>query len=551
MKKSSPRRRRESAKASKKRKTNLDSRLRGNDKRRSALSPQHPSTELRTGSALKVRASYEAGSAGRRLRLWQPGMIGPNDAVLRDLTQIRDRSRDLVRNNPWISRALKSWVANEIGCAITFKAETPDLEFNKAADELWERQQEYFDADGMLDFQGMLAQIVRTRRAAGEIFIRRRVRRPDGTLPVPLQYQLLEPEFCPHDQVNNFAPFPGRQIKAGIEFDGIGQRRAYFMYRNHPGDSFNTTIDLNIVAVPASEIIHHYEILRPGQIRGIPAIVQALIRAKEFDEYDDAELQRKRNRAAYTGVLRRATFGEEDYKYDPFTGELLETDSAGVGIQNIEGGSMIQLLPGEDVTMFEGDSTGQGYADFIHQQILGIGAGLDVPAEFVSGDFSKLNDRTLRVVLAEYHRTLEQDRWHLTVPQVCYPIWRDFIDMAILAGALPTPAGYATNREQYLKVNCHPEGWDYLHALQDAQSDVIRWKNGLTSRKRIAAESGEDIREIDQENQEDQKRADDLGLTYGADANADTGADPGENEPEKVAAARLKRFRAVNSSLYY
>jgi lambda family phage portal protein len=240
-----------------------------------------------------------------------------------------------------------------------------------------------------------------------------------------------------------------------------------------------------------------------------------MIKAKEFDEYDDAELVRKRNKAAYTGVLRRQSFSEDDYKFDPFTGETLEKDAAGVGIQNIEGGSMIQLLPGEDVTMFEGDNTGSGYEAFIRQQLLGIGAGQDVPYEFLSGDFSKLNDRTLRVVLAEYHRTVEQDRWQLTIPQVCYPIWRDFIDMAIVAGALPEPADFAQNREEYLKVACHPEGWPYLHELQDANADVIRWKNGLTSRKRIAAERGEDIREIDQENQEDQARAEELGLEYG------------------------------------
>src|SRR5919109_191482 len=59
---------------------------------------------LNGAQRLNVRAAYEAASAGRRLRLWQPGMVGPNTAVLRDLTQLRDRSRDLVRNNPWISR---------------------------------------------------------------------------------------------------------------------------------------------------------------------------------------------------------------------------------------------------------------------------------------------------------------------------------------------------------------------------------------------------------------------------------------------------------------
>jgi capsid protein len=101
----------------------------------------------------------------------------------------------------------------------------------------------------------------------------------------------------------------------------------------------------------------------------------------------------------------------------------------------------------------------------------------------------------------------------LTIPQICYPIWRAFIDMAILSGALPEPVGVAP--EDYQKVACHPEGWPYLHELQDANADVVRINNGLTSRKRTAAERGEDIREIDEENAEDKARAESLGLDYG------------------------------------
>jgi capsid protein len=39
----------------------------------------------------------------------------------------------------------------------------------------------------------------------------------------------------------------------------------------------------------------------------VPAIVQAMIRAKDFDEYDDAELVRKKNRAV--GDLKQREMG--------------------------------------------------------------------------------------------------------------------------------------------------------------------------------------------------------------------------------------------------
>jgi capsid protein len=83
-----------------------------------------------------------------------------------------------------------------------------------------------------------------------------------------------------------------------------------------------------------------------------------------------------------------------------------------------------------------------------------------------------------------------------------------------MTGALEAPAEYFADPESYLKVECHPEGWPYLHELQDANADIARLNAGLTSRKRILSEEGVDVREVDQENAEDKKRAEELGLKY-------------------------------------
>lgn len=487
-------------------------------------------------SHLSVRNQYEAGSTGRRLGGWQPGMTGPNSAYLRDLDQLRNRRRDAERNNSYLSRATESWSSNEIGCGIAFKAMSPDPNWNKLADNLWDRQSQFMDAYGQLDFNGMLLMAVVQRRVAGEVFARRRIRRPSDGLPVPLQYQLVEAEYCPHQQNIFGGDF---NIRAGIEFNAIGRRTAYWMYREHPADPFplSSLMSLDLVRVPAESVLHHYVLMRPGQIRGVPE-VKSLIKAKDFDEYDDAELVRKKTRSAFTGAIQRPNFDPDtDALFDPLTGEPVSKDVNGVPVTDIQAGQFLSLMPGEQAELFEGDNTGSGYADFVHQQVLGIAAGENVPYEFISGDFSELNDRTLRVVLAEYRRSIEKARWLITIPQLCYPIWRDFINIAVASGALPEPkttdlvtvrndtGAYQYNVAdipwEYYKVDCHPEGWDYLHALQDAQSDILRWKNGLTSRKRILAENGEDVRDIDRENQEDQQRADDLGLKYGEDAAAE------------------------------
>ena len=467
----------------------------------------------RKQTGLGIRNVYEAAGSGRRLKMWQPGQLGPNAAVLRDLELLRRRSRDSTRNNVWISQGIRSLVSNEIGTGITPLSQASDKNFRKEADKLWTRWAKVADADGNLDFNGLLSLASRTRIEAGEIFIRIRPRNLNNGLPVPFQLQLLEPEFVP---ISRNVLNAQRTVRAGIEFNGLGARTAYWMYRSHPGDSFFGLASVQIVPVPAKTVIHHFAPLRPGQIRGLPWTVQALIKSKDFDEYDDAELIRKKNRSSYTGAITRQNYGEDDYKFDPFTGEPINRDANDVPMMNVESGSMFSLLPGESVNMFDGDATGGGYADFVRQQLLGVAAGLGIPYEFLTGDMSKVNDRLMRVILNEFHRIIEQTQWHIIIPQICDRVWTHFIDMAVLAGALEAP-GYEQNRQDFIAVEWRPDGWPYIHPLQDVQAKRLAVRSGFESRSAVVAERGWNAEDVDRQNSEDKKRAEKLGLKYETD----------------------------------
>lgn len=235
------------------------------------------------------KAAYESAGGGRRLRSWNPGSPGPNAASLPDLATLRDRSRQSIRDNGWMVQGSNNWISNEIGTGIYPKPLSSSETFNSEIKKLWDRWTDVANEDGVLDYYGLLALAVRERRESGECFIRLRPRLLSDGLPVPLQLQLVEAEFCPEsytDFTNN--------IRAGIQFNGIGRRSAYWMYRAHPGDFFDVKGMQDLIAVPADNVLHHYAPLRGGQIRGVPWTAQALIKAKDFDEYDDAELIRKK-----------------------------------------------------------------------------------------------------------------------------------------------------------------------------------------------------------------------------------------------------------------
>ena len=151
----------------------------------------------------------------------------------------------------------------------------------------------------------------------GEALVRLRYRRPEDALAVGLQLQVLEPEHLPVT-LNTLAE-SGNVIRAGIEFDRLGRRVAYHLYRSHPEDGLlapmSGTGGMETVRVPADEIVHLFRPLRPGQIRGEPWLARALVKLNELDQYDDAELVRKKTAAMFAGFVTR------DQPEDPLMGE--------------------------------------------------------------------------------------------------------------------------------------------------------------------------------------------------------------------------------------
>lgn len=475
------------------------------------------------GQPLTPMTSYDAASQGRRLKGWAPGSAGPTRAVVSQLSTVRARSRDAARNNGWIANAIGNWVSNEVGAGIKPRSKSPDKAFADAANKLWDEFTAEADYDGVLDVYGLMALAVRGRKEAGEMFVRIRHLELGSGTAVPVQFQLIESEQVPH---THHEQRPETEIIAGVEFNkNTGKRTQYWMYRRHPSDMAQASMEL--IPVPAAEVIHHFAPLRAGQVRGMAETVQALVKARDFDEYDDAELVRKKTRANYTGVIKRDAFDDSDYQYDPFTGDPID-NSTGSPVVGMEPGTFPALLPGEDITLFDGDQGG-GYGDFMRQQLMGIAASFGMPYELVSGDMGKVNDRILRAILNEYRRRIEQYQWLYTIPQLCQRMWEAVIDAGVLAGRLKV-SDYATNRKAHVATDWRPHAWRYLHPVQDAQGELMLIKGGLSSRAAAAAERGYDVEDIDEQNRIDTERAASKGLRYSHDPVQEEAEEPAPSE---------------------
>lgn len=467
--------------------------------------------------------AYEGASTGRRTEGWLAPDVGPNASLESDIDLLVRRSRAAYRNVAWIRRAIDSLVTNEIGRGITPRFGCTDKALRKRIQSLWNLWTSEADADGVLDFYGIQALAALERLIAGECFIRLRPRRLSDGLSVPLQLQLIETEQLPLRVLDT----ANLNIRMGIELSNIGKRVAYHFYKEHPGEWRYGISSYELVRVPAQSVIHYYQPVRAGQIRGEPACAASLFRTRIFDSYEDAELARKATRSQITGFVRRPI---ADPLYSPITGDI---KSETLGQIKMQPGMIAELQPGEEITFADADDSGVGFSDFQREQKLAMAAGLDIPYEILSGDYSKVNDRIIRAMFGEFHRLIKQRQDNITIHQLCKGVVNNWLDMAVSSGALDIP-GYGVDLAVTNDIrNCEwrTDAWPYLHALQDTQSKILQIKNGLTSRSAIIAEmGGQDVEDVDSQNADDMNRALGLDLEYELYGYKDAAKSPQDNQ---------------------
>ena len=462
------------------------------------------------GGPEAMRARLEGAMAKRRLRGWNPPLENINALVASGGPRLLARSRELVVTNGYAANACEAFAANLVGDGIKPSSLITDAALRERVQKLWLAWTDEADADGLTDFYGLQAMVAREMFVAGECFVRLRPRRAEDGLLVPLQLQLLQSEMLPFEKTETDPN--GNPIRCGIEFDLIGRRVAYHFRRRHPGDSTDQRVAVpDTVRVPAEEVLHIYRPIDAGQIRGLPHVAPAMVRLFLLDQYDDAELDRKKTAAMFAGFITKTA------PDDPMMGEGA-ADLDGAAIASLEPGTMQVLLPGEDVKFSSPADVGGGYEAFQYRTLLAVSASLGLPYHLVTGDVRQANYSSLRAELVEFRRRIGQLQHGVMAHQLCRPIWRRWLETAVLSGALDADPVVAR------PVQWIPPRWDWVDPLKDIQAQVLAMEAGLTSRRKVVEATGYDIEEVDRENASDAKRAADLGLTYRASPGETQGA---------------------------
>jgi len=452
---------------------------------------------------------YEAASVGRRTANWRRPEDDAVGAQRGQLARLRAVAHDLIRNDVWARRGVAVVVNETVGTGITPK---PSPKSGTAAgrkrvaqaieDHLWTTA---IDADGLHDIAGLTRLMVRSVVSTGEVIIRRRPRRIADGLPVPMQIQVLEPDYL--DQTQDGPLANGGQVIQGVEFDAIGRRVAYLLYDQHPGSTATRT-SFASSRVPADSVIHLYRVDRPGQVRGVPWLAPVVVRLQDMHDFEDARLMREKIAACMAAFV-----------HDPVgiggvpLGTVASADATvagdGLPVDQLEPGMIITLPNGKQVSFANPPST-SGHSEYVGHHLRAVAACLDVTYEALTGDGSNINFAGGRMLWLNQFLAVDAFRWEVVIPRGLVRIGQWLVDAMSIGDQAVAKC----------RIDWTPPRRPLVDPGKEVSPMIEMVKAGFKSRSQTIRELGEDPEAVEAEIAEDNARADKAGLKLTTDLRA-------------------------------
>ncbi len=450
----------------------------------------------------KPQQRIYAGAIRSRLNSdWIASSTSADSEIWSSLRILRDRSRSLCRDNDYAIGAVRIILSNVLGeSGIKMQSKVKLLRgdrlndpLNKTIEELWKQWQnpKYCDVGGRLAWPQLERLALKSVIESGEVLIRK-VPYKFADSPVPFALQVIESDRLADDYSLSLKPANGNVVKMGVELDQWERPVAYWVYPYHPGDQLLYSQDRNRsqpIRVPAAEIIHLYVCDRPSQTRGVPWFAAAINRLRHMGGYEEAEIIKARAHACAMGFIQT-----------PDPGSFGDAQADGSKKQlGFEAGTIHTLEPGEVFQGFAPTSPNQGLDPFLRFMLRGVSAGIGVPSDALSMDYSQTTyggQRAAMLDARDYWGVVQQWLW-MSFHQIVFEAW---LDAAVVSGALSLP-GYEANERQYNHPAWMPRGWSWIDPSKDVAASVTAITNGLSTLGRELAAQGLDFEELVQDRQ--------------------------------------------------
>ena len=463
------------------------------DRAVAVFAPEAGVARMRARAQMAVAGAWAGGSTTRLPTAgWLPYGGSADVDMLVDRRFLRNRSRDMQRNNPLARGAINTVVTSTVSTGLvlraTVDAEALELEEEEAQEwqrtterefRLWAESPRACDAEAACDFYGLQSLAFRSCLESGDVFAVLPMVKRMGSL-YDVKVQLIEA-----DRVTNADMSPDTEGHfGGIKRDKYGAPVEYQILRKHPGGLMSPS-SWEWDTVPAygarsgrRNVVHLFDKLRPGQPRGVPYLAPVIEMLKQLSDYTDGELRAALVSSMFTVFVK----SESGFGLGPdSTGAGATTQQVTGDAMKLGAGAIVDLSPGEDVSFANPNRPSTNFDPFVQAMLRQVGAALELPFEVLIKHYTA-SYSAARASMLEAWRFFNGRRSWLA-SNFCQPIYEAWLDEAVARGRVQAP-GYFTDpavRAAYLRAEWVGDSPGQLDPQKEVDAAVTRLENNLTT----------------------------------------------------------------------
>lgn len=451
---------------------------------------------------LKKRA-YAGANQGRLFSDFVASSRSADEEIKGALKVLRNRCRDLARNNAYARRFINLAKANTVGdrgVTLQVKARNDNGTMDNIGNDQIEIAYKRWGRMGQCSVDGKISWV-----DAQRLFIENLVR--DGEVLVRLvkypndfgfALEFIESDLL--DEEYNVTLPNGNRIRMGVELDSFNRPIAYHLFTAHPGDNSTMWMGKSYNRVPAEKMIHAFLPERAMQTRGSPWMAPVISDLKMLNGYREAELVAARVGASKMGFFTSPTG-------DGFTPD--DTDNK-VPIMEAEPGTFHQLPDGVQFQQFDPTHPTTAFADFEKAILRGIASGLGVSYTSLANDLEGVSYSSIRQGALE-----DRDQWKIVqdflIQHFVEPVYRAFLLSIMQNAVINIPE---SRFDKFAEATVfRARGFQWVDPLKEMNASVVGLQNGLLSMQDIANQQGRDVEEIFDQIQAEKEMAARYGLS--------------------------------------
>lgn len=505
-----------------------------------------------------AQRSFETAETPAYTESWSTTANHINEDLARQLPTLWARATGLARNNEWAQRYLIELDDNVLGPhGITLqmrltrtregRTESDNPQNNKL-ESAWRRWCDQADVSGIAWCE-VESLALNSLARKGELLI---VKRPRAGA-MGFQIQVLDPVLL---DVGLNKTHGSNRVRMGVEINDAGLPVAYWLQSAKSGELPEAySVVGRHVRVPAADVIHHFLVEEPGQLRGIPWLTVGARRLWLTHDFEESAAVASSNAAKRQGFFVSPNGDAPPGFADTIVSSVLDAAKASGKVLTPDEIQAITAAAEKYATTVPGqyDTLPQGYdfrpfdsvwpninADtYVKQQLRGWFAARGMSYVTGGNDLEAVNYSSAQVGIIG-----EREHWKKT--QVRLKRWlHDEVFRAALPWIIAATSGLNPSRiGDYLdSATWQPRRWVPIDPVKAAKAAETNLRLGLTSRRRLILERGEDPDEIAEEIAEEVH-------TFGPlDANLPSAPEaPEPDDDEESAAAKKTRHLHLAAS---